>query len=122
MGTTTYCSGAAFCDAALPDCVGNGIYFDKVSGGVFGGNFSTPVGSTGEAYLRVVRISDAYHALFSANGSDWLVIGMHTAEALPRVGLTAAQDYDQVGVPADFDFFTISQIKQYLFLPLVMNE
>jgi len=101
--------GRAYCDPGFPVCVGNGIYFDLVENGLgVGSNFATHPGNPGEAFLRLVREGERYWAFFSDDGSTWRLIGVHTpgtAFVPSAMGLTAAQDYDNIGVPADFDYF-----------------
>ncbi|MGD9094032.1 MAG: hypothetical protein PVF74_14380, partial [Anaerolineales bacterium] len=114
--------GRAYCDVGPPACVGNGIYYDQISGGAFTQNFATTVANPSEAYFRVVRVGDAYHALFSDNGSSWTIIGMHIAGDFPEVGMTSAQDYAQIELPADFDYFSIYHNLRNIFIPLVMRN
>lgn len=114
--------GRAYCDIGPPACVGNGIYFDQMSGGSFTQNFATAVANPTEAYLRVLRIGDAYHALYSDDGLNWTMIGMHIAGDFPQVGLTSAQDYAQIGTPADFDYFSIYHNLLNIFLPLTVKD
>jgi beta-xylosidase len=103
--------GRAYCDVAPPTCVGNGIYFDHIEDGApSGSNFATGVAETGEAYLRVTKSGHDYTGYYSANGSDWTLIGTHTLDSEPhpsRVGLTAANDQAGAGLPADFDNFAL---------------
>jgi hypothetical protein len=103
--------GRAYCDSPPPTCVGNGIYFDHTEADTFvGNNFSTSTSSQAEAYLRVVRRGTSYSGYYSEDGINWTSIGSHTRTAgieLSRIGLTAAQDQNDMRVPADFDFFHI---------------
>jgi hypothetical protein len=106
--------GRAFCDS--PDvCVGNGIYFDNFRDGSWAdGNFATPVDSPSEAYLSLERRGDMVTAFFSYEGIDWIEIGAHWIPSefqVTGVGLTASQDNNtpEWNIPADFDFFEVSE-------------
>jgi WD40 repeat protein/regulation of enolase protein 1 (concanavalin A-like superfamily) len=108
--------GRAFCDTPNV-CVGNGIYFDYVSGGTWtGSNFGTSVGSPNDAYLRLERHDDVIRAFFSFDGLIWTEIGSHTIPSdflVSGVGLIASGDYDKsdADIPADFDFFELTEIQ-----------
>ena len=105
--------GRAFCDAEPPTCVGNGIYFDLIEGGNFvGDNFSTTTSSQREAYLRMVRQGLTYTAYYSEDDVNWTLIGSHTpSESVApwRAGSAAGGDLQDTRIPADFDFFELSQ-------------
>ncbi len=103
----------AYCDAEPPACVGNGIYFDLIEGGSsVGDNFSTTTSSQNEAYLRMVRQGLTYTGYYSEDGVNWTLIGSHTPSGSVApwgVGLTAGADLQDTCIPADFDFFELSQ-------------
>jgi beta-xylosidase len=105
--------GRMYCDAEPPVCVGNGIYFDFLDGGTpGGGNFGTTTSSQDEAYLRMVRQGSTYTGYYSEDGVNWTSIGSHTPSgsvALWGIGLTAGADSQDARIPADFDFFELSQ-------------
>ena len=108
--------GRAFCDT--PNiCVGNGIYFDYVTGGTWAGNnFATQIDDSNEAYLLLERHGDVIKAFFSYDGLSWIEIGSHTLESgflVTGVGLVASGDYDKsdADIHADFDYFELSEIK-----------
>ena len=107
--------GRAFCGTQNV-CVGNGIYFDNIIGGNWtGGNFATSVNTTDEAYLRLERRANVVTASFSYDGENWFEIGSHTLKSgflVTGVGLFAYGDYDKsdADLPADFDFFELSEI------------
>ena len=105
------CFGRAYCADADPLCVNNGIYFDRVEGGAFVGvNFSTTTACLDEAYLAVRRQNDSYSAYYSANGTNWTLIGTHTPSPgveLSSVGVGNWGDLQDHRIPADFDFVQI---------------
>jgi hypothetical protein len=106
--------GRAMCD--LPEnCVGNGMYFDNIQGGVWiAPNFHTFVDNLGEAHLRLIRQGTSVKAYYSGNGFDWMLIGEHVLPAsfkINAVGLTSAQHYSgSPAIPADFDYFVLNQV------------
>ena len=108
--------GRAFCDTPNV-CVGNGIYFDNVRDGVFPTtNFATSVDSYDEAYLRLERRGDNVIAFYSSDGMTWSKIGTHQIPAsyqVNGVGLMASGDLNtsDQDIPADFDYFEISEYK-----------
>lgn len=109
--------GSAYCDVEGP-CVGDGIYFDYVSaGGLVDGNFATPAENPfnpAEAYLRLERRGNMVRAFYSQDGVSWIIIGDHWIPSdfvINGIGLTASQDFFTGGwsVPADFDYFELTQ-------------
>lgn len=80
----------AYCTPGA-QCVGNGIYFDHVSGGSFtGDNYATTTIATGTVYLRLVKAGGTYYGYYSENYTDWTLIGSHTPTFAPdQIGLTA---------------------------------
>jgi regulation of enolase protein 1 (concanavalin A-like superfamily) len=105
--------GRAFCDLE-EICVGNGIYFDKILGGNFtDSNFAMPIGNPSEVFLRLERRGEMVRAFYSADeGISWYEIGTHWIPSdfqVNAVGLTASQDDSNVGIPADFDFFELTE-------------
>lgn len=101
----------AFC--FLPDkrglCVGQGIYFDKSYYGATGwSNFPTEIDFTGEVYLKIIRVGDAYTAYYGPDGEDWIEIGTHVANfQSPMIGITAG--VSTYAFPASVDFFQIKE-------------
>jgi beta-xylosidase len=111
--------GRAFCADTQPGCVGNGIYFDHVAGGVFdGSNFAVATPSSpGNAYLRIVHRNGVYTGYFSADGITWLKVGEHPAtfQGGPIfVGLHAS---NQIGISseinADFNYFKMTTLNGF---------
>jgi len=106
--------GRAYCDVE-GFCTGNGIYFDRVSGGIsVDSNFGTSVDSPDEAYLRLERRGDMVKAFFSYEGTSWYEIGTHWLPSdfqVNGVGLTASQDFftPDWEIAADFDFFEVTE-------------
>ncbi|MEW5873151.1 MAG: FG-GAP-like repeat-containing protein [Chloroflexota bacterium] len=101
--------GRAFAECSVSNkCLGNAIYFEMVEGGASGElNFGTIVKSETQAYLRLRREGTTYTGYYSENGTEWVIIGVHESNIVPRyVGLIAAQAY-QSETTADFDYFTI---------------
>lgn len=99
--------GRAFCDVEEA-CVGNGIYFDYTEGGTWMGNFGTPVDNPSEAYLRLEYAGGIAQGYYSADGTNWMLIGVHeVAEGftINGIGLTSSQNYYADAIPADFDYF-----------------
>jgi len=119
--------GRAYCGAAPPVCVGNGIYFDhEEQGNLVGSNYAMTTTVLGEAYLRIVRHETVYTGYVSENGTDWTLVGAHTVVSglVPsEVGL-AAEDGDQgaTEIPADFDFFQLDDNSYRVLLPLVLRN
>jgi len=112
MNDETYLAfGRAYCNLDPPACVGNGIYFDCLEGGVgIGSNFATATTSQSDAYLAVKRVGNAYSGFYSEDGTTWTLIGTHTVGPdidLLVVGISAWNDIDDLRIPADFDFFQI---------------
>jgi len=111
----TFSFGRAFCDTPNT-CVGNGIYFDHVVDGNWtGNNFGTSAITPDEAYLRLERHGNVVRAFFSYDGKSWVEIGSHTLKSgfqITGVGLVVSGDYDKsdADIPADFDFFEVSEI------------
>jgi regulation of enolase protein 1 (concanavalin A-like superfamily) len=107
--------GRAFCDIE-EICVGNGIYFDKIlGGGWMDGNFATQFDNPfnpADSYLRLERRGDMVRAFYSHEGITWTEIGTHWIPPdfqVNGVGLTASQDYSDLNIPADFDFFELTE-------------
>jgi cytochrome c len=114
--------GRDFCDAGLPVCVGNGIYFDYLEGGTFtGSNFAMTTLATGVAYLKLIRHFNEYTGYVSTDGANWTLVGTHTAAITPTmIGLrTSNQVAGAAEIPADFDYFSLTDNSYHLFLPLV---
>lgn len=113
--------GRAFCGAAPPACVGNGIYFDYLKDGfLVGDNFSMTTTSPGEAYLKVVREGNTYSGYVSEDGASWTFVGAHTVTLSPtKVGLRATNQAQGASeIPADFDYFTLTDNSYKIFLPM----
>jgi beta-xylosidase len=115
--------GRAYCGAAPPGCVGNGIYFDRIEGGEFvGPNFATSAASPDQAYLRLTREGSMCSGYYSDDGTTWRLIGRHTPDGAAlwsKIGLTAARGGS---IPADFDFFQLSpSTLLQLYLPIVLR-
>lgn len=104
----------AFCDLGPPNCIGDGIYFDHIEGGVWvGSNFAFPWPATSPVYLAIERAGAEYVGLCSLNGQDWTWLGSHTAGfTVLGVGLSADQGTPGATAEADFDFF-----RAYVALP-----
>jgi beta-xylosidase len=103
---------------------GNGIYFDHIeSGQPVGSNFAMTTSVTDVAYLRVVRLGDAYTGYVSEDGEHWTLVGTHVAGAgfVPAVvGLAA--NYTPLGageIPADFDYFALREYSERVYLPFI---
>jgi len=103
---------------------GNGIYFDHIEAGQpVGGNFGMTTAVTGEAYLRVVRLGNAYTGYVSEDGEHWTLVGTHVAGIgfVPTVvGLAA--NYTPLGageIPADFDYFALREYSERVHLPFI---
>jgi beta-xylosidase len=113
----------AFCDRAPPACVSNGIYFDRVEGGIpVGGSFPMTTAAQGEAYLRLIRKGSVYTGSFSTDGESWTLVGTHTASfTATRIGLSARNFTGAAEIPADFDFFRLDDNSFQVLLPLVIR-
>jgi beta-xylosidase len=118
--TDNYLSfGRAYCEPSV-QCVGNGIYFDHVEGGIgAGGNFKTIVPESDTAYLGILQEGTTYFGFYRNEDSKWLLIGLHDWTApvgTEAVGITAAQGYF-ASDDALFDYFEITPDIQYSYLP-----
>jgi hypothetical protein len=107
--------GRAYCDG--PICAGDGLYFDRIEGGVrIGDNFAIPFEGTPELYLQLVILpDDAAGSLvvagYSFDGDDWFEAGMHTVDfAIGDVGLVAHQAPQEI--TAAFDFFEVETFSE----------
>jgi len=89
---------------------GQCVYFDSYQGGQFGaGNFATYSGGASPTFLRLRRVGSTYTAYSSADGASWQEIGSHQSNIAPGyVGLVATQGFNGE-VPADFDYFTLTE-------------
>lgn len=113
----------AYC-GFVPPCVENGIYFDQVEQNQFiGSNFAMTTTLPGEAYLRLVRQGTMYTGYVSMNGTDWTLVGTHSvvADFVPwKVGLMVDDvNFGAAEIPADFDYFALTDNSARLFLPLI---
>ena len=104
-----YIPDATFC------CIGNAIYYNNIDqvlgvpgeGYSVGPQFPTKVDLLDEAYLRLTRVGKTYTAYYSDNGENWIIIGKHDLDLIPKyVGIQTfgAQKYP---ADADFDYFTL---------------
>jgi Tol biopolymer transport system component len=107
--------GRAFCDIE-GICVGNGIYFDySLDGKRVDGNFATQIDNPfdpAESYLRIERRGEMVRALYSHEGITWVEIGIHWIPPgfqVNGVGLKSAQDLSDLSIPADFDYFEMTE-------------
>lgn len=114
--------GRAFCDTPPPQCVNNGIYFDRIEGGVFS-NYAMTIPVSGEAYLKLIRQGKVYTGYVSTDGINWTMVGAHTVTITPtKIGLKASnQIQGTTEISADFDFFTLIDHSERLFLPLILR-
>jgi beta-xylosidase len=116
--------GRAFCGTAPPACVGNGIYFDHIENGTYiGSGFGMNTSAEGVAYLRIVRTANIYTGYVSMDGSDWILVGSHTAGITPtKIGIKATnQTSGAAEIPADFDYFSLVDHSIYVFLPIIIR-
>jgi len=95
------------CSGGAP---GQCVYFDNyVNGQIAQPNFGTFAGGGSPVYLRIRRAGPSYTASYSTDGSRWADIGSHQSTIVPvYAGLIAAQGFSGE-VPADFDYFTLTQ-------------
>lgn len=100
--------GRAYCDNPGV-CVGNGFYFDNVSGGVFTGSNHATANTDTETYLRLELKGRILTAFLSTDGRAWHRFASHVLP--PRfqvrgVGLTSSDHFSPTpAIPADFDYF-----------------
>ena len=101
--------GRAYCNLE-GNCVGDGIYFDKLVADNFSGpNFATKVAGLPGAYLRLQFQKGSFTGYFSDNGENWSKIGEHSSEIIPKgIGLYTGQSCDN-SPTADFEYFTVSR-------------
>ena len=104
-------------------CVGSAIYFSSETGGINAPSIAETVSVT-DIYLRIEKAGAVYTALFSEDGNSWRELGSHTNSSLtPKmIGIMAANS--NVGaseIPADFDYFTLIDNSNHLFLPLILK-
>ena len=102
--------GRAFC-SLVGQCVGNGVYFDSYINGAFtGSNFATSTINPSRLHIRLQRFANVFKGFYSEDGEEWVMIGQHSNDLVPSgVGLFTGQSCEE-GVPADFDFFTITTL------------
>jgi hypothetical protein len=76
-----------------------------------------------EAYLRVVGNGFNYTGYVSENGTEWTVVGTHTASFVPqKVGLIVSNGGQPVSeIPAKFDFFVVEYSPPRVFLPILIR-
>ena len=103
--------GRAFANCGFEACKGNAIYFDLADPGVVSPpNFVTTVGETSQAWLRLVRTGNRYEGYYSADGTAWKSIGVHTTNIAPvYIGLIGSQALE-AETTADFDYFLMEPI------------
>jgi beta-xylosidase len=91
--------------------VGQCVFFDNyMNGQIADPNFGTFAGGGSPLYLRLRRTGATYTASYSTNGSGWAEIGSHQSTIVPAyVGLIASQGFNGE-VPADFDYFTFTEL------------
>jgi Beta xylosidase C-terminal Concanavalin A-like domain len=114
--------GRAYCNAAPPTCVGNGIYFDRIEGGSpIGSNYAMTTTVQNEAYLRIVSDGSDLTGYVSENGTAWTQVGTHTIGFVPtQVGLIAGNNFQVAGeIPANFDFFVLEYAAYRVYLPVI---
>jgi beta-xylosidase len=109
-----------------PPCVGNGIYFYHVEhDSNIDRIFTMTTSAPGEAYLRIVRHGRDYTGYVSSDGASWIALGTHTVTSgllLSKIGLIADNGHTYATeIPADFDFFTLIDHSQRLYLPLIIK-
>lgn len=94
-------------DGAAGQCV----YFDNyVNGQIVQPNFGTFAGGASLLHLRLRRTGTTYTTSYSTDGSGWADIGSHQSTIVPAyVGLISAQAFNGE-VPADFDYFTLTEM------------
>lgn len=99
-----------FCDLGPPDCVGDGICFERYEGGVqHGGNYALAWSPTSPVHLRLERVGTQFDGYCSADGLSWSYLGSHSPGfTLVGVGLAANQGTPDASGDADFDFFRVS--------------
>ena len=105
--------GRAYCDNPGV-CVGNGFYFDNVSGGVFTGNNYATANTDLDTYLRLELKGRTLTAFLSADGRTWRRFASHVLPArfqIRGVGLTSSDHFSPTpAVPADFDYFLLQGV------------
>lgn len=104
--------GRAFCNAAPPRCVGDGLYMDAIVDGNFtGDNFAAAAPPADTVYLRLRKEGSNYTTYYSADGSEWLLHGTQVSEMNPLfIGLVAGQSQSG-SQPAKFDYFQITALR-----------
>jgi branched-chain amino acid transport system substrate-binding protein len=118
--------GRAFCGFDSPGCTGgNGLYFDHIEGSNFvAPNFAIMQPQDRDFYLRLVRQGTRFAGYYSANGTDWELIGVHVINAglsLNRIGLTASNQSGASEVTADFDYYRLDTDYR-VYLPLTLKN
>jgi beta-xylosidase len=109
---------------ACPHCVGNAIYFDVVEGDDFRAFVMTPT-AEGVIHLKIVMEGPQYTALASENGTDWTEVGRVVVSFTPtKIGLRAGNSLQAAAaqIPADFDYFTLKNYADRIYLPLVQGN
>ena len=101
--------GRAFCDHPTL-CVGDGLYFDRVTAGSHAGaNYATPIDPVEEVYLSLeVRDGTVTAAYSYEEEGNWVVVGSHPLGPGPtRVGINASNGDPEstTNIPASFEAF-----------------
>ena len=113
-----------FCDRPPPACVNNGIYFDYIEDGNIIGSYHMTIPSQGDAYLKLIRQGPVYTGYASTDGVNWMMVGVYTTSITPSmIGLQASNNKQgDAEIPADFDFFTLVDKLNRLYLPFILND
>lgn len=106
--TTLLQFGRAYCDPAIPSCIGDGVYFDDLLAGEQLRNATAELPpETDTLHLRVVFDGTSYLASFSTDGDVWQLVGEHVgAFGDARIGLVAHQGFQEPAA-AQFDYVTV---------------
>ena len=91
------------------------ITFRLEEGGIFSGWGITETATT--VYLRIVKFGDVYASSYSIDGNNWIEVYQFNASfSSPKVGLTANNGPSTLEIPADFDYFQLSEPGEILYV------
>jgi len=91
------------------------ITFRLEEGGIYSGWGITETATT--VYLRIVKFGDVYASSYSIDGNNWIEVYQFNASfSNPKVGLTAYNGSSTLEIPADFDYFQLSEPGETLYV------
>ena len=91
------------------------IIFRFENGEIYSGWGITETATT--VFLRLIKFGDVYASSYSIDGNTWKEVYQFNASfSSPKVGLTAHNGPSTLEIPADFDFFQLSEVGTTLYV------